>query len=64
MTSYVKILGKWSKKFFTKKIEKLLRGVYMDEFDSLKGSKWPKYAFLVFSLYFLVKMPIPGLFCK
>ena len=33
MTSYVKILGKWSKNFFTQKIEKLFQGVYMDEFD-------------------------------
>ena len=34
MTSYVKILGKWSKNFFTKKIEKLFHYTpYMDEFD-------------------------------
>ena len=32
MTSYVKILGKWSKKFFTAKFEKLFQGVYMDAF--------------------------------
>ena len=33
MTSYVKILRKWSQNFFTKKIKNYPRGVYMDEFD-------------------------------
>ena len=39
----------------------------MDEFDeknSLKGSKCQNMHFLVFSLYFLVKIPIPRLFNK
>ena len=33
MASFVKILGKWSKNFCSKKVEKLFHGVYMDEFD-------------------------------
>ena len=46
-----------------KNFKKFSRGVIMAEFE-LKESKWPKYAFLMFSLYFSVKMPIHGLFCK
>ena len=64
MTSYVKILGKWSKNFITKKFDKLFqRGLYgwICLKKSLKGSKWLKYAFFGVFPLFLSILPIDRL---
>ena len=56
MKSYVKILGKWSKNFFTKTFEKLFQGGIYGWIclkKSLKGSKCPKGAFFVIFYYLI-----------